>query len=241
MSYPFLKSGLHPSTNVQLPSGYRRTARWIPRIGDIFPNFCAGTTHGQIDFHSWAAGSWILLFSHPFVRGPISYTEFANFAMAADQFSGRNVKLLGMCGAQASDHRDWELEVEAMFNTRIDFPVVEDLTNELSEAFGMIHPNEGKDVAIRKTFIIDPQLKLRMLFEYPVFIGRSTEEILRVIDALQMKDAYNICTPADWQPGEEVLIPPAVSDNEAIRAHPEGVEFVTPHMRVVKKPPLSGH
>ena len=235
MNSPFRATARTPSANLQMPSSYRRTARWIPRIGDIFPNFCAETTRGTIDFHSWSRGKWVMLFSHPFVRGPVGYSELANLARKQAEFDRRGVRILGLCNAGATEHRNWEREIEAMYDTEIKFPVIADTTHELSEAFGMIHPNEGRDIAIRKTFVIGPDLKLRMLFEYPVFVGRSTTETLRVIDALRMKDAHYVGTPADWQPGQPVLVPPSVSDAEAERAHPEGIRFVTAHMRMVTK------
>ena len=232
---PFRPVSRPPRFEIQMPSSYNQTARWVPRIGDYFPNFSAETTHGWIDFHSWAGGDWVMLFSHPQVRGPVSYTELVSIARAKDEFSRRGVRVLGLCNDNAADHREWNGEIEDVFGVKIDFPVIADVTHKLSEAFGMIHPKEGHDIAIRKTFIIDGELKIRMVFEYSIFVGRSTIETLRVIDALQVKDRHYLCTPADWVPGDECLIPPSLSNTEAERAHPGSVDYLAPNLRVVRK------
>ncbi len=220
---------------VEFPHGYKESVRWVPRIGDIFPNFSAPTTHGRINFHEFAEGSWTLLFSHPSIRSAVSATEFASLAANQGDFDARGVKLLGIACESVKDHARWESEIGRLFATQIMFPVVDDSDARLSSAFGAIHPKQGADFAIRKTFIIDPCMRVKMIFEYPVNVGRSVEETLRAIDALQVTEAHRLGMPADWEPGQACTVAPYINDEQAELAHGK-VRRISPTIRLVDCP-----
>ncbi len=218
---------------VEVPRGYNASVRWLPRIGDIFPNFTAETTQGRISFHDWAEGQWVTLFSHPGAFTPICTTELASLAQAQQEFTDRGVRLLGLSRSTADDQLRWASDIEQMFDVKVRFPVIDDSLGALAATFGMIHPKEGADWTIRKTFIIDPSLKVRMIFEYPVYIGRSTEETLRVIDALQVQDAHTVGTPADWNPGNSCLLPFDMTDAAATQKYGSRWTKLSDYLRTI--------
>lgn len=193
---------------IRLPLAYRKKVKWLPQLGDIFPDFTTETTDGPLRFHDWAEGGWTFLFGHPGAFTPICSTELAGFAAAERDFEERGVKLLAVSVDDVQRLRDWRADVEAIFEVDIGFPSASDTSGILADAFGMVHPKQSEACPIRKSFLIDPELKLRMIFEYPRAVGRSTDEVLRVIDALQAFDRYDLGTPADWQPGDDMLVPP---------------------------------
>lgn len=201
------------SARVEVPSGYRDTTVWTPHIGDIFPNFWAKSTKGPIAFHSWAEGSWVFLFSHPAAFTPVCTTEIADFNSMHDEFTARGVKVLGMSQDDCETISAWLDDIARIFDLKIDIPMIEDPHGLLASTFGMVHPKEHPEWSVRKSFIIDPALRLRMIVEYPVWIGRSTIETLRVIDAMQVKDRYGVGTPSDWQPGDPCVLP--IDKNDA--------------------------
>ncbi|GAW34200.1 alkyl hydroperoxide reductase subunit C [Roseovarius sp. A-2] len=190
---------------VEVPRGYRKVHAWTPQIGDIFPNFNVQSTQGAISFHNWAEGEWIYLFSHPSAFTPICTTELASMAMMLRDFedAGISVAALSMSG-QAETAR-WVADVEDTFGLDVDFPVMSDPGGRVSREMGLIHPKENAGCTIRKSFIIDPSLKLRMMFDYPALVGRSSEEALRAILALQATDRTSLGVPADWQPDDDLL------------------------------------
>lgn len=218
---------------VQLPLAYRKKVKWLPQIGDIFPDFETETTDGRLRFHDWAEGGWSVLFSHPGAFTPICSTELAGFASAQQEFDERGVKLLAVSRDDVARLRDWRADVESIFDVSIDFPSASDPSGILADAFGMIHPKQSADCAIRKSFIVDPELKLRMIFEYPRAVGRSTDEILRVIDALQAFDRYGLGAPADWQPGDDMLVPPCRSVEDSRREFGDRLCEVRSYLNVV--------
>jgi len=193
---------------VEVPSGYRKIHAWTPQIGDIFPNFNVPSTQGSIAFHNWDEGEWVYLFSHPSAFTPICTTELASMAMMLRDFedAGISVAALSMSG-QAETAR-WVADVEDTFGLDVDFPVMSDPGGRISREMGLIHPKEDAGCTIRKSFIIDPSLKLRMMFDYPTAVGRSSEEALRAILALQATDRTALGVPADWQPGDDLLARP---------------------------------
>lgn len=203
---PFSKK---PDTHarVEVPSGYKSTTPWHPKIGDIFPNFWARTTQGPISFHAWGEGSWVFLFSHPAAFTPVCTTEIADFNAVQDDFAARGVKVIGISHDDCATISAWLEDIGDVFDLDVTIPMIEDPHGLLAKTFGMVHPKEHPEWSIRKSFIIDPSLRLRMIFEYPIWIGRSTIETLRVIDAMQVKDRYNVGTPADWEPGDPCLLP----------------------------------
>lgn len=205
MSYQFFSGRGRWGEKIFIPTGYRRSVKWQPQIGDIFPDFEASTTEGPIQFFKWAEGHWSFLFSHPAAFTPVCTTEMMALAMASDDFAARQVKLLGFTCDDLDSQSRWHDEIECRFGARIDFPTVEDVSGNLSQAFGMIHKNESAEWPIRKSFVVDPQMHIRMIFEYPLSVGRSTDEVLRCIDAIRLCDGHGVATPADWQAGDEYL------------------------------------
>lgn len=216
------------------PLGYRRTVAWLPCIGDIFPDFIANSTTGRISFHGWAEGKWTFFFSHPAAFTPVCSTEIACFANAQEDFDARNVQVLGLSGNPVETQLAWHSDIERMFDVKVEFPVIEDIAGELATGFGMIHANEAEVCPIRKSFIIDPALKVRMIFEYPIRVGRSSAETLRVIDALQIIDRHEVATPSDWMPGKKVILPYGMSDEEATATYGSDWQKLSDYLKFVR-------
>lgn len=207
-----------PESWIEVPSGYRTEKAWSPQIGDIFPNFKAMSTQGEIRLHGWAEGRWVHLFSHPAAFTPICSTELASLAEMAPDFARAGVEMLGLCVGQPEDTARWVEDVERIFGLRIGFPVLSDPDGRLSQAMGLIHPKNDNECTIRKSFILDPALRVRMMFDYPAFVGRSSEEVLRSIAALQAADLTGLAVPADWQPGDDLLARPGECDDAMLDA-----------------------
>lgn len=205
MSMQFFAGRGNNGERIFLPQAYRRTVKWLPQIGDIFPNFEASTTEGPLNFFDWADGHWSFVFSHPAAFTPVCTTEMISLAEAKNEFGARNVKLLGVTGSSIEKQRQWHDQIARLYGAEIDFPVVDDRNQALAKIFGMIHAKESSSCSIRKSFILDPQMKIRMIFEYPINIGRNTDEVLRAVDALQAADTFEVATPADWQLGEAFI------------------------------------
>ena len=205
MGMQFFKFAADKPNQIRMPAGYLQKNSWAPRIGDIFPDFAASTTQGDMRFFDWAEGSWSFLFSHPVAFSPVCTTEMIALANAFDEFTSCNAKILGFTASTLAEQCAWHRDIEMRFDHRIDFPTIEDVDGQFAEAFGMYHPKESTDWPIRKSFILDQQMRIRMIFEYPLYVGRSTEEVLRTIQALQAVDKHGIATPADWYPGEHYL------------------------------------
>ncbi len=197
---------------IEIPPNYRTTTRWIPRIGDSFPNFSADSTQGPLTFHPWAEGSWCVLFSFAAAFTPVCTSELRGMAAAQDELEQMGVKLLGMSRDDVTTQKRWLDEIAQETETPPRFPLMGDRAARLSRALGMIHPRAAPGLTVRKTVIVDPKLRVRMIFEYPITIGRSTEELLRTVEALQFGDAQSAATPADWLPGEDcITIAPATT------------------------------
>lgn len=193
-----------------VPTSYRKTVRWLPQIGDIVPNFRADTTMGPLAFHPWAEGQWSVLFSHPKAYTPVCTTEVASLAAMQDEFSQRGVQLLGICCSGLEEQLEWHHEITRLFGHQVRFPMIGDVDGELAGLIGMVHGKEHEDWPIRKTLIVDPSLRVRAISEYPIAVGRSSEELLRLIDALQRVTAYRVVTGADWEKGDRVMLYPGV-------------------------------
>lgn len=191
-------------------------------IGDIAPDFTVDTQYGEISFHAWAADSWVFLFSHPADFTPVCTTEMGRTAQLAGEFAARNVKPLGLSTDTADEHRKWIADVNDTQHTNLTFPIIADADLSIAKMYDMIHPEQSETAAVRSVFIIDPKKKIRLTMTYPMSVGRNFDEILRVIDALQLGDAKRIATPADWQKGKEVIIPPSISNEEASTLFPQG-------------------
>ena len=179
----------------------------LPRLGQPAPAFQAETTHGTIRLADFA-GSWLILFSHPADFTPVCTTELVAFAQIAPELRQRNVELLGLSIDSTYSHIAWVRAIEQQFKTPIPFPVIADLNKEIATLYGMIMPGESKTETSRCVFVIDPNGILRAMIYYPLTTGRNTDEILRLIDALQITDKHGVATPANWRPGDKVILPP---------------------------------
>ena len=189
----------------------------MPLIGDIAPSFTATTTQGEIHFPEDFKGQWVILFSHPADFTPVCTTEFMTFATMEEDFKKLNVQLIGLSIDSLYAHIAWlrtiqeKIEYKGMKNVEVKFPLIEDISMNVAKKFGMIQPNASATQAVRAVFIIDPNAKIRTILYYPASTGRNFDEIMRIIIALQKADAEQIATPADWRPGDDVIIPPAGS------------------------------
>lgn len=204
------------------------------RIGDTAPDFEANTTNGPIQFHDWIGDTWAFFFSHPADFTPVCTTEMGRTSQLAEQFAARGTKPIGLSTDTVAEHMKWIGDVNETQNTTLTFPIVADADLTIAKLYDMIHPSESETAAVRSVFIIDPQKKIRLTMTYPMSVGRNFDEILRVIDALQTGDKHKIATPADWVPGQEVIIPPSVSDEEATSAFPQGYSTIRPYLRKVQ-------
>ena len=192
------------------------TVKQLPLIGDDAPAFTANTTQGEINFPADYKGKWVILFSHPADFTPVCTTEFMTFASMMDEFAELNTELIGLSVDGLFSHIAWlrkiqELKWNGMENIEVKFPLIDDIRMEVATAYGMIQPNASNTQAVRAVFIIDPEGKIRTILYYPQSTGRNFDEIKRIIQALQKADAEQIATPADWRPGDDVIVPPAGS------------------------------
>jgi len=201
------------------------------RIGQIAPNFKADTTNGPIDFHEFIGTSWVFFFSHPADFTPVCTTEMGRTSQLDAEFKARNVKSIGLSTDTVDEHNKWIADVNDTQHTTLQFPIVADPDLKISQLYEMIHPSESETAAVRSVFIIDPDRKIRLTMTYPMAVGRNFDEILRVIDALQTGDKANIATPADWRPGDQVIIPPSISTEEAKNLFPQGWDEVRSYLR----------
>lgn len=204
------------------------------RLGDTAPDFTVDSTAGTINFHDWIGDSWVFFFSHPADFTPVCTTEMGRTAQLANEFAARNVKPLGLSTDSTAEHLKWIEDVNDTQSCTLEFPIVADADNRVSELYGMIHPGESETAAVRSVFIIDPNKKIRLMMTYPMTVGRNFDEILRAIDALQTSDKNTCALPADWREGGDVIIPPSISDEEAREKFPNGWEELRPYLRMTK-------
>jgi alkyl hydroperoxide reductase subunit AhpC len=206
------------------------------RLGDVAPNFKAPTTEGDIDFHEWKKGSWAVLFSHPKDFTPVCTTELGYTAKLKGEFAKRGVKVIGLSVDSVDDHKKWAGDIERTQGHAVNFPMIGDPERKVADLYDMIHPNANNTLTVRSVFIIDPSDKVRLMLTYPASTGRNFDEILRVIDSLQLTDGYKVATPVNWKDGDDVIIVPAVSNDDAKKLFPKGWDEKTPYLRVVKQP-----
>jgi len=197
----------------------------IPRIGESAPAFEAATTHGTLKLEDFK-GSWLILFSHPADFTPVCTTEFIAFAEIYPELKKRGVELLGLSVDSVSSHIAWVRNVEEKTKIKIPFPIIADLNKEVSTAYGMIHPGQSTTVTVRCVFIIDPDQIIRTILYYPLTTGRNMQEIIRIIDALQTTDEHKVATPANWQPGDKVVVPPPNTQESAEERLKQGYDCV---------------
>jgi peroxiredoxin (alkyl hydroperoxide reductase subunit C) len=203
-------------------------------IGDTAPDFSVDTTIGPISLHDWAGDSWVFFFSHPADFTPVCTTEMGMTARLAAEFDKRNCKPLGLSTDTVEEHLSWVKDVDETQGVTLTFPIVADPDLEIAKLYDMIHPDQSETAAVRSVFIIDPAKKIRLTMTYPMSVGRNFDEILRVIDSLQLADRLKIATPADWRPGDKVIIPPSVDTATAQERFPQGFETIKPYLRMVE-------
>ncbi|RVU26744.1 peroxiredoxin [Sandaracinomonas limnophila] len=208
------------------------------RLGDIAPNFTADTTQGPIDFHQWIGDSWALLFSHPADFTPVCTTELGKTALLNGEFAKRNVKPIAVSVDDLASHNKWIPDIEEVNNVKMNFPIIADEEKKVATLYDMIHPNASEKATVRSVFIIGPDKKIKLTLTYPASTGRNFTEILRVIDSLQLTANYQVATPADWKHGEDVIIVPAVSTEDAKTKFPKGFEIIKPYLRKTPQPNL---
>jgi alkyl hydroperoxide reductase subunit AhpC len=201
-------------------------------IGDVAPDFSIDSSMGMISFHQWAGTSWVFFFSHPADFTPVCTTEMGRTAQLAGEFAKRNTKPLGLSTDTAAGHLKWIDDVNATQHTNVEFPIVADADLVVARLYDMIHPSQSATEAVRSVFIIDPNKKVRLTLTYPMNVGRNFDEILRVIDALQLADARKVATPADWRPGDKVIIPLSITDDMARERFPQGWDAPRPYLRL---------
>lgn len=207
-------------------------------LGDIAPDFNAETTQGPINFHAWIANSWALLFSHPADFTPVCTTELGKTALLSDDFAKRGVKVIAISVDDLESHNKWVPDIEEVNNVKVNFPIIADPEKKVALLYDMIHPNASEKATVRSVFVIGPDKKIKLTLTYPASTGRNFTEILRVIDSLQLTANYQVATPADWVNGEDVIIIPAVSNEEAETKFPKGFTAVKPYLRKTPQPNL---
>ncbi|TFG29269.1 peroxiredoxin [Candidatus Thorarchaeota archaeon] len=201
-----------------------KTERRMLLIGEDAPDFEAVTTDGPIKFSEWAKGHWVILFSHPADFTPVCTTEFMAFADIYPELKERGVKLIGLSIDSIYSHISWLRTIKEKLGKEIPFPVIEDLSMDVASKYGMVHPSQSATAAVRAVFFIDPNFKLRALVYYPLSTGRNMAEFLRVIDAFQTSDKHGVATPANWQPGDDVIVPPPKTAAAAEKRMSEGYD-----------------
>lgn len=206
------------------------------RLGDEVPDFKAATTAGEISFHEYLGDSWGILFSHPADFTPVCTTELGRTARLQEEFARRNVKVLALSIDPLDKHRDWIRDIDETQQTCVTFPVIADRDRKVAVLYDMIHPNASATATVRSLFIIGPDKKLKLSLTYPASTGRNFQEILRVLDSLQLTARHSVATPADWQPGEEVVVMPSISTEEAAEKFPAGLNIVKPYLRYTPQP-----
>ena len=206
------------------------------RLGDIAPDFEADTTEGHIKFHDWLGSSWGVLFSHPKNYTPVCTTELGYTAKLKPEFDKRNVKAIGLSVDKLEDHHGWSKDIEETQGAKLNFPLIADAERKVADLYDMIHPNASETFTVRSVFVIDPNKKIRLTLTYPASTGRNFEEILRVIDSLQLTDQHKVATPVNWKQGEDVIIVPALKDEDAAKLFPNGWKTLKPYLRVVPQP-----
>ncbi|MES2882612.1 MAG: peroxiredoxin [Bacteroidota bacterium] len=206
------------------------------RLGDKAPNFTADTTEGKIDFYEYLGDSWGILFSHPADYTPVCTTELGRTALLKDEFAKRNVKVLAVSVDPLDKHFGWRTDINETQNCNVDFPIIADESREVAELYDMIHPNASLTATVRSLFIIGPDKAVKLMITYPASTGRNFFEVLRVIDSLQLTAKHSVATPANWQYGEDVIVVPAVSTEDAIKKFPKGVKIVKPYLRYTPVP-----
>ncbi len=213
------------------------------RIGDEAPDFTAETTEGKIRFHEWIGDHWAILFSHPKDFTPVCTTELGYMAGLKGEFDKRNTRIIGLSVDPVSDHAKWVKDIQETQGHAVNYPLIGDVDLTVAKLYDMLHPNasEGPRTAVdnatvRSVFIIGPDKKVKAMLVYPMSAGRNFDEVLRLLDALQLNAKFTVATPVNWRPGQEVIIPTSVSDEDARKKYPQGFKTLKPYLRTVAQP-----
>ena len=213
------------------------------RIGDEAPDFTAETTAGRIRFHEWIGDKWAILFSHPKDFTPVCTTELGYMAGLKAQFDKRNTKIIGLSVDPVSDHKAWVKDIKETQGHEVNYPMIGDSDLAVAKLYDMIHPNAsgGKRTAmdnatVRSVFIVGPDRKVKAMLIYPMTAGRNFDEVLRLLDSLQLSAKHSVATPVNWKPGDDVIIPTSVSDEDARKKYPQGFKTLKPYLRTVAQP-----
>ena len=206
------------------------------RLGDEAPDFSADTTQGPVNFHQWLGDSWGVLFSHPADFTPVCTTELGAAANLSAEFAKRNVKTIALSVDSIDDHNGWIPDINETQNTAVDFPLIADPERKVAALYDMIHPNALDNLTVRSVFVIGPDKKVKLTLTYPASTGRNFDEILRVIDSLQLTANHSVATPVNWTDGDDCIVVPALSDEEATEKFPKGFTAVKPYLRITPQP-----
>ncbi len=206
------------------------------QLGQIAPDFEQDSTEGKLSFHAWLGQSWGILFSHPKDYTPVCTTELAEAARLKPEWDKRNVKVIGLSVDSGERHVGWAADIVETQGQAVNFPVLADPDRKVSNLYGMVHPEADPSITVRSVFIIDPNKKVRLIMTYPPSTGRNFAEILRVVDSLQLTDAHKVATPVNWKSGDDVIIVPSLSDEDAKIRFPQGWKTLKPYLRIVKQP-----
>jgi alkyl hydroperoxide reductase subunit AhpC len=215
------------------------------RLGDEAPDFRANTTDGPIHFYEWMGNQWVMLFSHPKDFTPVCTTELGYLARLQPEFAKRGCKIIGLSVDSVDDHRRWALDIKETQGTSLNYPLIGDTDLAVAKLYDMIHPNASGDArsrtaqdnaTVRSVFLIGPDRRIKLMLTYPMSTGRNFDELLRVLDACQLTAEFKVATPANWRPGDKVIIVPSVADDEAHRMFPAGWQAPRPYIRLVDSP-----
>jgi alkyl hydroperoxide reductase subunit AhpC len=206
------------------------------RLGDTAPDFTAETTEGKINFHEWLGDDWGILFSHPRDYTPVCTTELGTAARLKPEFDKRGVKIIALSVDPLESHYGWAKDIEETQGVALNFPVIADSDRKVSDLYGMIHPNASDTLTVRSVYVVGPDKKIKLTLTYPASTGRNFDEFLRVVDSLQLTSKHSVATPANWKNGEDCIIVPSLSDEEAKTKFPAGWKTVKPYLRVTPQP-----
>ncbi len=206
------------------------------RLGDKAPDFTQVSTQGPIHFYDWMGDSWAVLFSHPADFTPVCTTELGMVARLKPEFDKRNVKAIGLSVDSLFRHSAWAHDIAETQEVALNFPLLADADRKVARLYDMIHPNAHETETVRSVFVIDPKKTVRLIQTYPAATGRNFDELLRVIDSLQLTDGQKIATPANWKPGEDVVILPSIRNTEADKLFPRGYKELKPYLRITPQP-----
>lgn len=206
------------------------------RLGDLAPDFTAKSTEGTINFHEWLGDSWAVLFSHPADFTPVCTTELGTVSKYLPEFEKRNTKVIALSVDNIDSHYQWVKDINETQGTTVNYPIIADETKQVALLYDMLHPNASENFTVRSVFIIGPDKKIKLTMTYPSSTGRNFDELLRVIDSLQLTAYHSVATPANWKNGEDVVIVPSISDEDALQKFPKGYETVKPYLRITPQP-----